>query len=92
MALSGRPEGVVGGAGRGHAEEVPGDGRLPVSDEGPVARGGVGQLLEFVAAQPGIKFNAVEPGTTATDSTAAFGVGRPSEESAGRRGPFSGAL
>ncbi|WP_373567790.1 Rossmann-fold NAD(P)-binding domain-containing protein [Streptomyces malaysiensis] len=35
-----------------------------------------------VTLMPGIKFNAVEPGTTATDLTAAFGVGRTPEESA----------
>lgn len=38
--------------------------------------------LQYAKAQPGIKFNAVEPGTTATDMTAAFGVGRSPEESA----------
>jgi hypothetical protein len=31
---------------------------------------------------PEIKFNAVEPGHTATDLTASFGGGRPVEESA----------
>ncbi|MGW0760360.1 SDR family NAD(P)-dependent oxidoreductase [Streptomyces sp. NPDC002814] len=38
--------------------------------------------IQYAKAQPGIKFNAVEPGTTATDMTAAFGIGRPAEESA----------
>ncbi|WP_210578568.1 SDR family NAD(P)-dependent oxidoreductase [Streptomyces sp. GESEQ-4] len=38
--------------------------------------------IQYAKAQPGIKFNAVEPGTTATDMTAAFGIGRPVEESA----------
>jgi NAD(P)-dependent dehydrogenase (short-subunit alcohol dehydrogenase family) len=38
--------------------------------------------VQYAKAQPGIKFNAVEPGTTATDLTAAFGVGRSPEESA----------
>ncbi|WP_159619568.1 SDR family NAD(P)-dependent oxidoreductase [Arthrobacter zhaoguopingii] len=38
--------------------------------------------VQYAKSQPGIKFNAVEPGTTATDMTAAFGVGRPVEESA----------
>ncbi|MFJ9778938.1 SDR family NAD(P)-dependent oxidoreductase [Amycolatopsis sp. NPDC101161] len=38
--------------------------------------------LQYAKAQPGIKFNAVEPGTTATDMTAAFGIGRSPEESA----------
>jgi NAD(P)-dependent dehydrogenase (short-subunit alcohol dehydrogenase family) len=38
--------------------------------------------VQYAKAQPGIKFNAVEPGPTATDMTAAFGIGRPAEESA----------
>jgi NAD(P)-dependent dehydrogenase (short-subunit alcohol dehydrogenase family) len=38
--------------------------------------------LQYAKAQPGIKFNAIEPGTTATDMTASFGIGRPVEESA----------
>jgi NAD(P)-dependent dehydrogenase (short-subunit alcohol dehydrogenase family) len=38
--------------------------------------------VQYAKAQPGIKFNAVEPGTTATDMTAAFGIGRAPEESA----------
>ncbi|WP_294568353.1 SDR family NAD(P)-dependent oxidoreductase [uncultured Arthrobacter sp.] len=38
--------------------------------------------VQYAKSQPGIKFNAVEPGTTATDLTAAFGVGRPVDESA----------
>lgn len=38
--------------------------------------------LQYAKAHPGIKFNAVEPGTTATDMTAAFGIGRPAEVSA----------
>jgi NAD(P)-dependent dehydrogenase (short-subunit alcohol dehydrogenase family) len=38
--------------------------------------------LQYAKAQPGITFNALEPGTTATDMTAAFGIGRPVEESA----------
>lgn len=38
--------------------------------------------VQYAKSQPGIKFNALEPGTTATDMTAAFGVGRPVEESA----------
>ncbi|MEV1084386.1 SDR family NAD(P)-dependent oxidoreductase [Streptomyces sp. NPDC050211] len=38
--------------------------------------------IQYAKSQPGIKFNAVEPGTTATDMTAAFGVGRAPEESA----------
>lgn len=38
--------------------------------------------LQYAKAQPGIRFNALEPGTTATDLTAAFGIGRPVEESA----------
>ncbi|WP_405468182.1 SDR family NAD(P)-dependent oxidoreductase [Streptomyces canus] len=38
--------------------------------------------VQYAKSQPGIKFNAVEPGTTATDLTAAFGVGRSPEESA----------
>ncbi|MGN9811376.1 SDR family NAD(P)-dependent oxidoreductase [Micromonospora sp. BQ11] len=39
-------------------------------------------MVQYAKSHPGIKFNAVEPGTTATDMTAAFGVGRPAEESA----------
>ncbi|MEJ5913498.1 SDR family NAD(P)-dependent oxidoreductase [Pseudokineococcus sp. 1T1Z-3] len=38
--------------------------------------------LQYAKAEPGIRFNAVEPGTTATDMTAAFGVGRTPQESA----------
>jgi NAD(P)-dependent dehydrogenase (short-subunit alcohol dehydrogenase family) len=38
--------------------------------------------VQYAKSEPGIKFNAVEPGTTATDLTAAFGVGRPPKESA----------
>ena len=38
--------------------------------------------VQYAKSQPGIKFNAVEPGPTATDMTAAFGIGRPVEESA----------
>ena len=38
--------------------------------------------LQYAKAQPQIKFNALEPGTTATDMTAAFNIGRPVEESA----------
>jgi NAD(P)-dependent dehydrogenase (short-subunit alcohol dehydrogenase family) len=39
-------------------------------------------MVQYAKSQPGIKFNAVEPGPTATDMTAAFGIGRPPEESA----------
>jgi len=38
--------------------------------------------LQYAKAQPGVRFNAVEPGATATDMTAAFGIGRPVQESA----------
>ena len=38
--------------------------------------------VQYAKAQPGIKFNAIEPGTTATDMTAAFGIGRSVEETA----------
>lgn len=38
--------------------------------------------LQYAKSQPGIRFNALEPGTTATDLTAAFGIGRPPAESA----------
>ncbi|MBE1582601.1 SDR family NAD(P)-dependent oxidoreductase [Nonomuraea angiospora] len=38
--------------------------------------------VQYAKAHPGIKFNALEPGTTATDMTAAFGIGRSPEESA----------
>ncbi|MGN9813641.1 SDR family NAD(P)-dependent oxidoreductase [Micromonospora sp. BQ11] len=39
-------------------------------------------MVQYAKAHPEIKFNALEPGTTATDMTAAFGIGRPVEESA----------
>ncbi|HUQ59169.1 SDR family NAD(P)-dependent oxidoreductase [Lentzea sp.] len=38
--------------------------------------------VQYAKANPGIKFNAVEPGTTATDMTAAFGIGRSAQDSA----------
>lgn len=38
--------------------------------------------VQYAKAEPAIKFNALEPGPTATDMTAAFGIGRPPEESA----------
>ncbi|GAA1890649.1 SDR family NAD(P)-dependent oxidoreductase [Actinomadura bangladeshensis] len=38
--------------------------------------------VQYAKSHPGIKFNALEPGTTATDMTAALGIGRPPEESA----------
>jgi len=38
--------------------------------------------LQYAKAHPSIRFNAVEPGTAATDMTAAFGIGRSPEESA----------
>lgn len=38
--------------------------------------------VQYSKSQPDIRFNALEPGTTATDMTAAFGIGRPVEESA----------
>lgn len=38
--------------------------------------------VQYAKAQPRIKFNAVEPGTTATDMTADFGIGRSPAESA----------
>lgn len=38
--------------------------------------------VQYAKSQPGIKFNAIEPGTTATDMTADFGIGRSPEESA----------
>ncbi|MGN9909887.1 SDR family NAD(P)-dependent oxidoreductase [Phytohabitans sp. LJ34] len=38
--------------------------------------------VQYAKSEPGVKFNALEPGTTATDMTAAFGVGRPAVESA----------
>jgi NAD(P)-dependent dehydrogenase (short-subunit alcohol dehydrogenase family) len=38
--------------------------------------------LQYAKSQPGIRFNALEPGTTATDFTADFGIGRPPRESA----------
>jgi NAD(P)-dependent dehydrogenase (short-subunit alcohol dehydrogenase family) len=38
--------------------------------------------VQYARSQPGIKFNALEPGPTATDMTAGFGIGRSPEESA----------
>ncbi|MFD4675328.1 SDR family NAD(P)-dependent oxidoreductase [Lentzea sp. NPDC058450] len=38
--------------------------------------------VQYAKAHPGIRFNALEPGTTATDMTAAFGIGRPVSDSA----------
>ncbi|MEV0034670.1 SDR family NAD(P)-dependent oxidoreductase [Streptomyces sp. NPDC050804] len=38
--------------------------------------------VQYASAYPGIKFNAIEPGTTATDMTADLGIGRSPEESA----------
>lgn len=38
--------------------------------------------VQYAKAHPGITFNALEPGTTATDMTAGFGIGRPARESA----------
>ena len=38
--------------------------------------------VQYAKSEPSIRFNAVEPGTTATDMTAAFGIGRPVAESA----------
>jgi NAD(P)-dependent dehydrogenase (short-subunit alcohol dehydrogenase family) len=39
-------------------------------------------MVQYAKSEPDIKFNALEPGTTATDMTAAFGIGRSVEESA----------
>jgi NAD(P)-dependent dehydrogenase (short-subunit alcohol dehydrogenase family) len=39
--------------------------------------------VHYAKAQPGITFNAIEPGTTPTDMTAAFGIGRPIQARAG---------
>ncbi|MGW0435353.1 SDR family NAD(P)-dependent oxidoreductase [Micromonospora sp. NPDC003197] len=38
--------------------------------------------IQYAKSQPGIKFNAIEPGFTATDLTAGLGGGRPPAESA----------
>jgi NAD(P)-dependent dehydrogenase (short-subunit alcohol dehydrogenase family) len=38
--------------------------------------------VQYAKSEPGIKFNAVEPGTTATDMTAPYNIGRPVAESA----------
>lgn len=38
--------------------------------------------VQYAKSEPGIKFNAIEPGYTATDMTAAFEGGRPPAESA----------
>jgi NAD(P)-dependent dehydrogenase (short-subunit alcohol dehydrogenase family) len=38
--------------------------------------------VQYAKAQPGIQFNALEPGATATDMTAAWGIGRPVADSA----------
>jgi NAD(P)-dependent dehydrogenase (short-subunit alcohol dehydrogenase family) len=39
--------------------------------------------VHYAKAQPRITFNAIEPGTTPTDMTAAFGIGRPIQARAG---------
>ena len=38
--------------------------------------------VHYAKAHPGIKFNAIEPGTTTTDMTANFGIGRPVKKTA----------
>lgn len=38
--------------------------------------------VQYAKSYPDIKFNALEPGATATDMTAGFGIGRRAEESA----------
>jgi len=38
--------------------------------------------VQYAKTEPGVRFNALEPGTAATDMTAAMGIGRPVEESA----------
>jgi NAD(P)-dependent dehydrogenase (short-subunit alcohol dehydrogenase family) len=38
--------------------------------------------LQYAKAHPDIRFNALEPGTAATDLNAQFGIGRPPAESA----------
>ncbi|GAB7043418.1 MULTISPECIES: SDR family NAD(P)-dependent oxidoreductase [Catenuloplanes] len=39
--------------------------------------------VQYAKAHPGIRFTALEPGTTATDLLAAYGIGRPVAETAG---------
>jgi hypothetical protein len=39
-------------------------------------------MAHYARSRPGSTFNALEPGTTATDVTAAFEIGRPVEASA----------
>ncbi|MEV6305350.1 SDR family NAD(P)-dependent oxidoreductase [Actinoplanes sp. NPDC051861] len=38
--------------------------------------------VQYAKSEPGIRFHAVEPGATATDMTAAYGIGRAPQESA----------
>ncbi|MFI8523965.1 SDR family NAD(P)-dependent oxidoreductase [Promicromonospora sukumoe] len=38
--------------------------------------------VQYAKTEPDVRFNALEPGTAATDMTAAMGIGRPVEESA----------
>jgi NAD(P)-dependent dehydrogenase (short-subunit alcohol dehydrogenase family) len=38
--------------------------------------------VQYAKSEPGITFNALEPGTTATDMTAPYGIGRHVQESA----------
>ncbi|HEV6953103.1 MAG TPA: SDR family NAD(P)-dependent oxidoreductase [Promicromonospora sp.] len=38
--------------------------------------------VRYAQTEPGIRFNAIEPGTTATDMTAAYGIGRSAQETA----------
>ncbi|GAA2227742.1 SDR family NAD(P)-dependent oxidoreductase [Promicromonospora sukumoe] len=38
--------------------------------------------VQYAKTEPNVRFNALKPGTAATDMTAAMGIGRPVEESA----------
>lgn len=39
-------------------------------------------MVQYAKSQPGIRFSAIEPGTTATDMTASLGIGRSVQETA----------
>jgi NAD(P)-dependent dehydrogenase (short-subunit alcohol dehydrogenase family) len=83
LATIGAAEGMldvlVHNAGVLGSEALDGPTALRVFDTNAVAAATM-LTVQYAKSQPGIKFNAVEP--TATDMTAAFGIGRSPAESA----------
>ncbi|MCW4457505.1 SDR family NAD(P)-dependent oxidoreductase [Microbacterium sp. MPKO10] len=53
---------------------------LPLSTYAATKAAATMMTLQYAKAYPEITFNAIEPGTTATDMTADFGIGRAVEE------------